>query len=272
VVDASGEVVGLEVVERVAHVRLQRPEKRNAMDLAVFDQLLDRARAIAGDPNVGAVVVTGTGGVFSAGIDLQVLAGQAVAGAGGGDVEATGLDPGFVARLQSSFTAYEELDVPTIAAIEGYCFGAGVQLALACHLRAVAPSAQLSVMEARWGLVPDLGATWRLPRLVGPGRATELILTARRVDAAEALAIGLAELELPTSDPLDAAHEFAARLAAGPGALRSVARLVRDNLGAPRDEALAREVEAQVEVTSGPDTREAMIAHLEGRAPRFVGR
>ena len=256
-------VVSLEVVDRVAHVRIERPAKRNAMSLEVFDQLTERAAEIASDDAIGAVVVSGRDGVFSAGIDISVL------GAGFAD---GGIDPAFVDRLQSAFTAYEDLDVPTIAAIEGYCFGAGIQLALGCHLRAVAPDAKLSVMERRWGLIPDLGATVRLPRLIGPGRATELILTARTFDAEEALRLGVAEIALPGTDPLDAAHRYAAGLAAGPGAVRHVARLVRENLARSRTEGLAAEVATQQRVTAGPDTAEALAAGLEGREPRFVGR
>jgi enoyl-CoA hydratase/carnithine racemase len=256
-------VVSLEVVDRVAHVRIERPAKRNAMSLEVFDQLTERAAAIAADESIGAVVVSGRDGVFSAGIDISVL---------GGGFDEDGIDPAFVDRLQSAFTAYEDLDVPTIAAIEGYCFGAGIQLALGCHLRAVAPDAQISIMERRWGLIPDLGGTVRLPRLIGPGRATELIVTARTFGAEEALRLGVAEIALPATDPLDAAHRYAAELAAGPGAVRHVARLVRENLGRSRTEGLAAEVAAQQRVTAGPDTAEALAAGLEGREPRFVGR
>jgi enoyl-CoA hydratase/carnithine racemase len=128
------------------------------------------------------------------------------------------------------------------------------------------------VLESRWGLVPDLGGTWRLPRLVGLGRATELTLTARRVEADEALAIGLAELRLGAADPQGDAHELAARLAAGPGAVRRAPRLLRENVGRARDEALASEAATQVRCIEGPDFAEAITAHLEGRTPRFVGR
>jgi enoyl-CoA hydratase/carnithine racemase len=261
-VGASGQAVSLEVVDRVAHVTIERPEKRNAMSLEVFDLLGAHAATIAAEPEVGAVVVAGRGGAFSSGIDVSIFGEQVVGG----------LDVAFVDRLQAAFTAYEELDVPTIAAIEGFCFGGGIQLAAACHLRAVAPTAQLSVMEARWGLIPDLGGTWRLPRLIGPGRATELMLTARIVDAEEALAMGLAEIALPAEGALDAAHAYAAELAAGPGALRRVPRLVRDNLGRDRGTALAAEASTQAAVVAGPDVAEAVTAHLEGRPPRFVGR
>ncbi len=256
------DVVSYEVVDRVAHVTIERPDKRNAMSLEVFEQLTDRAAQAADDPDVGAVLVSGRGGTFSSGIDVSVF-GQQV-----GD----GADQAFIARLQAAFTAYEELDVPTIAAIEGYCFGGGIQLAIACHLRMVAPSAELSVMEARWAIIPDLGGTYRLPRLVGLGRATELTLTARRVAAEEALAIGLAEVALPAEDPLGSAHDHAARLAAGPGALRRAPRLLRENLHRERTAALQTEANVQQACLGGPDFQEAVTAHLEGRDPRFVGR
>ena len=256
------EVVRYEVAERVAHVTIERPDKRNAMSLEVFRQLRERAAEIAADPDVGAVVVAGRGGVFSSGIDVSVFATMAQQGP----------DEAFIRELQDAFTAYEELDVPTIAAIEGYCFGGGIQLAAACHLRAVAPDAELAVLEARWGLVPDLGGTWRLPRLIGLGRATELTLTARRVPADEALAMGLADVALPADDPQGAAHAYAARCAAGPGALRRTPRLLRENLDRDRDAALAAERHTQLACLAGPDAREAMTARFEGREPRFVGR
>jgi len=259
--ETSPPQVSYEVVDGVAHVTIERPGKHNAMNLEVFDQLTEHAATAAEDPGVGAVVVSGRGGTFSSGIDVSVF---------GSQLE-SGVDDGFIERLQTAFTVYEELDVPTIAAIEGYCFGGGIQLALACHLRMVAPSAQLSVMEARWALVPDLGGTHRLPRLVGLGRATELTLSARKVDAEEARAIGLAELALPVDGARDAAHEYAAKLAAGPGALRRAPRLLRENLTRDRAAALAAEAVTQRACIRGPDFQEAVAAHLEGRAPNFEG-
>ena len=255
-------VVRTDVAHGVAVITIDRPDRRNAMDLAVFDGLGEAARAADADDAVGAILVRGEGGNFSSGIDVSLFGGQAE----------HGIDPAFIDRLQSSFTAFEECDKPTIAAIEGYCYGAGIQLAAACHLRAVAPSAELSVMEARWGLVPDLGGTYRLPRLVGLGRATELVLTARKVGAQEALDLGLAEIALPGEDPAEHALRYAARLAAGPGAVRRAPRLLRENLGRSRDEALRAEAAAQVACIEGPDFAEAVTARLEGRDAEFVGR
>lgn len=257
------DVVSYEVSDGVAHITIERPEVRNAMSMEVFSQLGERARQAGDDGQVGAVVVAGRGGTFSSGIDVSVF------GGGGGGEGGTGVDS--ITRLQDCFTAYEELDKPTLAAIEGYCFGAGIQLAAACHLRAVAPDAQLAVMEARWALVPDLGGSWRLPRLIGLGRATELTLSARRVDAEEARAMGLAELSLGASDPLAEAHDLAAKLAAGPGSVRRAPRLLRENVARDRDAALRAEAEAQLECMRGPDFAEAVAAGMEGRTPRFTG-
>jgi enoyl-CoA hydratase/carnithine racemase len=239
-----------EVVEGVAHVVITRPGKRNALSRAVLDRLAMHAAEAGADPAVGAVVVSGEGGHLSAGLDLADLAGLATAA----------LTEADVAAVQAVLTAFEELDVPTIAAVEGVCLGGGLQLALACHLRAVAPTARMAVLEPRWGLVPDLGATWRLPRLVGVGRATELILTGREVGADEALALGLAEIALPGEGAVEAAHALAARLAAGPTALRLVPRLVREAAAAPRDVALAAEARAQLRALAAGDLAAAVAA------------
>lgn len=257
------QVVTYELVDRVAVVTMNRPSKKNAMSLEMFDELGEAARRAAADEAAGAVVVRGADGVFSSGLDLTVFA------AGGGPQD---IEEAFIVRLQDAFTAFEEIDKPVVAAIEGHCYGGGIQLAAACHVRAVAPSARLAVLERRLGLVPDLGGTYRLPRLVGLGRATELTLTGRIVDADEALRIGLAEVSLGADDPQGDALAFAAALAAGPGAVRRAPRLLRENLGRTRDEALAAERGVQLACLAGPDVIEAATAFLEGREPRFTGR
>jgi enoyl-CoA hydratase/carnithine racemase len=270
----SDEVVSYEVIDRVAHVTIERPEVKNAMSTAVFEQLGERAKQAADDPEAGAVLVAGRGGTFSSGLDVSLFGSGGGGDADGGDSGGSGgggMGVEGIARLQAAFTAFEELDKPTIAAVEGYCFGAGIQLAAACHLRAVAPDAQLAVMEVRWALVPDLGGSYRLPRLIGLGRATELTMTARRVGAEEALAIGLAEFSLDGQDPLAQAHEIAAGLAAGPGSVRRAPRLLRENLGRDRDAALRAEAETQLACLKGPDFAEAVGAAMEGRSPSFRG-
>lgn len=249
--------VTYEVTDHVAVITIDRPDKKNAMNNEVFEQLGEHARRAAEDDEARAVLVRGAGDTFSSGIDVNVL---------GGQLE-EGVDESFIIPLQESFTAYEDIDKPTIAAIDGACFGAGIQLAAACHLRCVTPTALLSVMEVRWSLVPDLGGTFRLPRLVGLGRATELTLTGRRVDAEEALRIGLAEIAV---DDVEEAFDLAARLARGPRAVRLAPRLLRENLDRDVAEASAAERRTQVGLLTGPDFAEAVTAHLQGRDPDFL--
>jgi enoyl-CoA hydratase/carnithine racemase len=255
------EAVTYQVVDRVAVVTIDRPEVRNALDLATFEGLQAAAERAASDDDVGAVLVRGAQGNLSSGLDVSLM----------GTLAAEVGDE-FIAGLQAAFTAFEELDKPTVALVQGWCLGGGIQLAAACHVRLATPDARISVLERRWGLVPDLGGTWRLPRLVGLGAATELVLTARTIDAAEAHAMGLVQVVLDDDDPVTAAQAWTAALAAGPGAVRRVPRLLRENLGRDRDAGLAAERAAQLACIAGPDTTEAVMAHLEKRDPVFQGR
>ena len=258
-------VTSMVVAERVAHIVIERPEKRNAMSRAVLEELRAHAGAVAEEAaagRVGAVVVAGRDGTFSAGLDLADLGGLVVAPP---DLEG-------IAEVQAVFDAYEDLDVPVLAAVDGVCLGAGLQLAIACHVRGVTARASLAVLEPRWGLVPDLGASRRLPRLVGQGRATELMLSVRRVDAEEALGMGLAELRLDGDDALAAGHEVAARWASGPEVLRHLPRLVREAGAGTRADAQRAEARLQVRMLAGGDVAEALAAAVEQRAPRFGGR
>ncbi len=257
--EVGGDAVGL--------VTLRRPDKLNAMNDAVFTGLADAASAAgeaAGDGRCRAVLVTGEGRAFSAGLDVSLFAEQA-----GGQPP----DDERIAWLQQTFTGFEDLPIPTVAAIRGVAIGAGCQLALACHLRVAAPDASIGLLEARWALVPDLGATWRLPRLVGLSRATDLAMTARTVDAATALHWGLVDAVLDGDDFSTEARAYAARLAAGPTvATGAVARLMRNSYATDRETALAAERQAQQRCLASDDFREAARAGVERRAPNFTGR
>ena len=255
------DAVTYEIVDRVAVVTIDRPDVRNAMNLEVFDGLRAAGERAASDDEAGAVLVRGADGNLSSGLDVSMMGELA------GDV-----DHAFIERLQQSFTVFEDIDKPSVALVEGHCLGGGIQLVAACHVRLVAPTARMAVLERRWGLVPDLGGTYRLPRLVGRGRATELVLTARTVEAEEALAIGLGEVAVGADDPYGEALAWTARLAAGPGAVRRAPRLVRENLDRSRDDALHAERAAQLACLSGPDTTEAVMAYMEKRDPQFTGR
>lgn len=265
---ASGAVVTTVDDYGVATVTINRPAVRNAMDWAVFEGLQHAGEQVAVDDAVGAVVVTGAGGTFSSGLDTSLFGAS-----GGGDGTSGGLgqtvDEDWIAGLQAAFTIFEDCPKPTIAVVRGHCLGAGAQLAAACHIRMVADDAQVSIAERRWALVPDLGGTWRLPRLIGLGRATEWIMTARVVGADEAVTSGFAQVRITDQEQV---QTYARSLAAAPGATRRVAALLRENLDRERSEGLRAEARAQLACLAGPDVVEAVAAAAQRRPPEFVGR
>lgn len=252
--------------DHVGVVTLDRPDTLNAMDHATFEGLHDaaaRAAAAAEESRCRAVLVTGAGRAFSAGLDVGLF----------GELAGETPSDEHIAWLQQAFTGLEELPVPTVAALRGAAIGAGCQLAIACHLRVAAPDLRLGVREARWGLVPDLGGTYRLPRLIGLSRAIDLAVSARDVDADTALSWGLVDAVLDGGDFSAQARGYAARLATGPTvATGALPRLMRDGLTATREQALAAERRAQVACLSSVDFAEAVAAALDGRQPRFSGR
>ena len=253
----------------VAEVMLNRPDKRNALDLALFDALAAAGDSLKGAEGLRAVILHGAGGAFCAGIDtaeFMAMAARLPA------VKAEMLAPpeGQANRFQRPCTVWAELDVPVIAAVQGVCFGAGLQLALGADFRLVAPEARFSVMEARWGLIPDMGITQSLPRLMRADLAKDLILTARVLEAPEALALGL--VTRVEADPLAAARAMAARLAqVSPDVLRAGKRLVEETWTLPPGPGLRREAELQADLIGGANQIEAVMAGMAGRAPRFAG-
>ena len=254
--------------DAVGVVTLNRPDKLNAMSYEVFEGLHrvgGEAAAAAADGDCRAVLVTGAGRAFSAGLDVSLFAEQASGKAPDDDQ---------IAYLQQAFTVFEDLAVPTVAAVQGVAIGGGCQLALACHLRIAAPDAKLGLLEARWGLIPDLGATWRLPRLVGLSRATDLAMTGRTITAVTASAWGLVDDVAESGDGFQQwALEYAGRLAAGPTvAVGAVPALMRDSYRQDRDAVLAAERRTQQRCLASEDFREAATAAIEGRPPRFTGR
>lgn len=243
----------------VVVITIARPEVRNAMDLDVFRGLRDAGERAGADPAVRAVVVTGEGN-FSSGIDTTIFSG----GSGSGIA---------IAELQDSFTVFERIGKPVVAAVAGPAFGAGFQLAIACDLRVLADDARLSVMEVRWGIIPDLGGTTRLPRLVGLGRARELCYTAREIGPDEALAWGLANRVEPAADLLDRTVGWATELAGGPPlALAAIKRLTGSAFDLPVATGLEREEAAQRRLLASADFVEAVTARIERRAPRYSAR
>ncbi len=252
----------------LATVTLNRPEKKNAWTLEMFDALAAACAGLAGDERLRAVILTGAGGCFSAGLDFSVF-GEFAARLE--EIKAEMLAPpeGRAAnRFQQPVTCWQQLGVPVIAAIEGVCFGAGMQLALAADFRIAAPDARLSVMEAKWGLVPDMGITRSLPRLVRADVAKELIMSARVLDGAEALGLGL--VTRLAEEPMAAARIFAQELVTrSPGAVRAAKRLVDETWCGDAAATLALEAQLQASLIGSADQVEAVMANMQGRAAKF---
>lgn len=261
--------------DKVGVVTLNRPDKLNALDRGVFEGLHDtaaQARAAAEQGDVKAVLLRGEGRAFSAGLDVSLF-GEMAAGQGSPIEAGDGTQDGMIAWLQQAFTVWEDLPVPTVAAVRGVALGGGCQLAAACHLRVAAPDASMGVLEVKWAIIPDLGGTYRLPRLVGLSRAIDMAVRGRRVDAATALQWGLVDAVLDSEDFDAQVHAYAAELAAGPTMAQSAAaRLMRESLSRTREEALAGERAVQPGCLSSRDFQEAVAAAMQQRSPVFVGR
>lgn len=259
------ERIEIEVTDGIAEVRLNRPEKKNALDPLFFEELTAAGESLHGRDDLRAVVIYGKSGCFCAGIDTSSLGGMAA------DLDATrdalrnppASDRG--TKFQRPTLAWQEIEVPVIAAIEGVAFGGGIQLALAADFRFAAPDARLSIMEARWGIIPDMGLTQFLPQLMPADRAKDLIMTGRIVDAAEAQALGL--VTRVCDDPIAEAKAFAAQLALkNPAAVRANKKMV-DAVWGESDEALKIEAELQADIIGTPNQMEAVMAEMQKRAP-----
>jgi len=254
------------IEDRVAEIKLNRPEKFNALDLETFDGLAAAADRAGSESAVRAVVLHGEGRSFCAGIDLEVLQGGGI-----GDLQAallTPVSPSQANRFQRAAYAFRELDVPVICALQGVVFGGGFQVAMGADLRIAAPDTRLSIMESKWGLIPDMALTTTLRGIVSPDRVKELAWTAREFDADEALSLGI--VSRIAQDPLSAARALARTLAGrSPDAVRHVKRLVNEAWNLSDAEALKLEARLQLRTLGRPNQLEAVRANLENRSPEF---
>jgi enoyl-CoA hydratase len=257
------EHVQVEVADGIATARVSRPEKLNALNGALIDEL-DRAfRALADDDAVHAIVLTGAGEkAFVAGADIAELA--TMDPIGGVRTSRQG---------QDAFRFLERMRKPVIGAINGFALGGGLELALACHLRLASDNAKFGLPEVRLGIIPGYGGTVRLPRLVGKGRALELILSGEMIDAEKALRIGLVSRVLAAPELMPAVEAVARTiLSRGPLAVRMAKEAVRRGLETPLDEGLRIEADLFAIVSSAEDMKEGMRAFLEKRPPLFKGK
>lgn len=251
----------------VLTLTLNRPRKLNAMSHEVFAALDAAVAGASEDRAVRVVVVTGAGTVFAAGADLDMVKEFS-------DPELTpAAFRATLRRLQSVFDRLEQLEKPVIAAINGPCVGGAVDLALACDLRIAVADAYFMIPEVRLGLIPDLGATQRLPRLIGVARAKDLILTGRRVSADECLAMGLVNRVVPRERLSAAVGEMATDLKAGAPLAVGLAKQAIDRAWAT-DVRAGEELEAYLQspLYRSDDVREGHAAFREKRAPKWTGR
>lgn len=254
------ETIRTEVTENLGIITINRPESRNALNPTVIREVREVLEDFADNGRVGAVVFTGSGEkAFVAGSDITALATY------------TPID-GLNARMQRFFDYLEDYELPTIAAVNGFALGGGMELAMACDIRVAAQGARFGLPETNLGIIPGAGGTQRLSRLVGRGRAVELILTGRLFDAAEALRIGLVTEVVPADELMDAVRTTAGQiLAKGPLAIR-LAKLVIKN-GAETDQrtGLLLERLAQSLLYASADKKEGLNAFLEKRPALFTG-
>ena len=232
----------------IATVTLNRPEKRNAMSFALLKDLVRTANLIKKDRSIRCVILTGEAQVFSAGIDLSDLNNPKNTAYAAWEL----IKPG-QSLFQKAFLIWQELPVPVIAAMEGFCFGAGMQLALAADVRIAHPQTQMSIMESRWGLVPDMGLTRSLKGVIGLDLAKELTLTARIFDAGYAKEIGLVTHldESPLSRAQALAEEMLSR---SPDALTAVKRVL-DAMEHEPDKSLRLEKIWQLKLLLGKNSK-----------------
>lgn len=277
--------VQIKIDEGVAHVRLDRPDKMNALDQAMFLAIAEAGETVGADASVRAVVLSGAGRAFCSGLDFGSF--QAMADAGGGgdaadaettdDADGGGASLGAIGQTDDRIThlgqqvahVWQEVPVPVIAAVHGVALGGGCQIALGADIRICAPDARFSVLEVKWGLIPDMTGTWMLPRLVGLDVAKELTFTGRMVEGPEAVSLGLATRV--ADDPLDAALHLAREIAGkSPEAVRAAKRLLNASGAVPIAEQFAAERAEIGKLIGSPNQVEAVMAGFEKRDPRFT--
>jgi len=283
---ASGGVDGHLLVERDGHVMvvtMNRPERRNALSLEMMRGMSEAWDEANADPDVRVVILTGAGGAFCAGADLQAMADSAPGDAfaadrpaadgenpAGGHTDTTVDDvaAGVIKPLLKGFL----LDKPLIAAVEGPAIAGGTEILQATDIRIAGQSARFGVSEVRWGIYPLGGSVVRLRRQIAYTVAAELLLTGRQVRADEALRIGLIGEVVPDGTALDRARAVAATIAAnGPVAVQAVLRALRATEGVPEADAMRIDSEIGMAVYASDDAREGPLAFVEKRTPQFTG-
>jgi 2-(1,2-epoxy-1,2-dihydrophenyl)acetyl-CoA isomerase len=255
--------------DHVCRITLDRPEAKNALSIEMRDTIVDAVRAARADPDVRALLVTGVGDAFCAGMDLSA---STVARAGGGDFDNRSTSEALRVGVQSFIRELWELDKPTVAAVNGVAVGPGAHLALACDFVLVHDATRFIWSFAKWGLVVDAGGAYLLPRLVGLPRAKAMVMLGEGCKGAEAVELGLAYRCVEPGELAQEAGALAARLAAGPTrSLGLSKRLLNESFETDLTRSLELEGAFQALATSSGDLAEGMAAFRDKRDPRFTG-
>ncbi|GER10495.1 crotonase/enoyl-CoA hydratase family protein [Variovorax boronicumulans] len=258
----------------VVELQLARADKMNALDPAMFDALVQAGEALRGDKSVRAVVIAGRGKAFCAGLDMASFermgqgAASDVLGASAGGTDLVARTHGLSNAAQQVAMVWREVPVPVIAAVHGVAFGGGLQVALGADIRLVAADTKLSVMEIKWGLVPDMAGMVLMRELARTDVVRELTFTGRIFSGEEAVRLGLATRVAadPLAEALQMAHEIAAK---SPDAIRAGKRLLNASLAHSAAELLIAESVEQQALIGSPNQLEAVKANIERRAPQF---
>jgi enoyl-CoA hydratase/carnithine racemase len=263
------ERVTIEIADGVAEVTLNRPDKLNALDPAMFDAIIAAGERLSQTAGLRAVVLAGAGKGFSAGLDRASFESMAGEAAGRKFADIVTRTHGIANAWQQAAYVWRTLPVPVIAAIHGVAFGGGFQIALGADLRYVAPDARLAIMEIKWGLVPDMGGIALMRQLARSDVIRELAMTGRIFSGTDALAYGFATSL--HADPLAAARSTAREIAArNPDAVRGVKRLLNTASDADAAAILLAESKEQAALIGSPNQIEAVRAGMEGRPGRFA--
>ena len=258
----SYKTILVEKKEGIGYLTLNRPEVRNAFNQEMIDEIRDALRLIDRDEETRVLIITGAGKAFQAGADIAELSIMK-------PMELLRWNEGVV-RINA---ALEKLRQPVIAAINGAAMGGGMELAISCTLRVIAESAKMALPEVKLGIIPGTGGTQRLPRLIGKGRAAEIVLTGGLIDAAEAHRIGLVNKVVPHGEALGAAEKLAKEIIAN---APIAVELAKDALEVGKDLPLEQAVQYSqkncVTCFSTEDMKEGMAAFLEKRKPDFKGK
>lgn len=252
----------VDVAERIATITVNRPDKLNALNDATMDELGRAIEKVRADTAIAGVVLTGAGRAFVAGADIAELRSKS-----GPEIYT------LARRGQEIFRRFETSPKPVVAAINGFALGGGCELAMACHIRIAAEGAKFGQPEVKLGITPGYGGTQRLTRLVGRGRALQLLLTGEMIDANEAHRIGLVNRVVATGEQaVEAARALLAQIVAnGPLAVAQCIEVVNRGAEISIEEAMALEASAFAMLATTQDMREGTSAFLEKRAPAFRG-